>query len=372
MSADHLDLPEGVPPLTTFYLYLTTGCNLACRHCWITPNFTKGGLQPGQYLDLELLRQAILTARPMGLRSVKLTGGEPLLHPDFIAITRLLAEQELPFHMETNGTLIDGELARYLKEETGLWFVSVSLDGCHPATHDRFRGVAGSFDAAVAGIKHLAAAGFAPQIIMSPHRGNLEEAEGLVELAQRLGAGSVKFNPVTRSGRGTAMHERGETLDYDEVRDFARYLDRDLQRRSGIPLFLGLPLALSSLQQLALNAGHKCNVRSILGLLGSGEMALCGIGRNVPELCFGRLGEDDLREVWISHPVLRRLRKDLDGPYRGICGDCIHAAVCQYNCVAMNYLENGELASPAPICADAAARGLFPASRRITPAQQVA
>ncbi|HOZ22836.1 MAG TPA: radical SAM protein [bacterium] len=372
MSADQVCLPEGVPSLTTFYLYLTSGCNLACRHCWITPNFTQGRLKPDQYLDVELLHQAILTARPMGLGGVKLTGGEPVLHPDFVAITRLLTEQNLPFQMETNGTLIDAGLARYLKEETGLWFVSVSLDGCNPATHDRFRGVAGSFDAAVAGIKHLVDAGFAPQIIMSPHHGNLDEVEGLVELALRLGAGSVKFNPVTRSGRGIAMHERGETLDYDEVREFGRYLDAELQPRSSIPLHLGLPLALSSLQQLALRAGQKCNVRNILGILGSGEMALCGIGRNVPELCFGRLGEDDLREVWIGHPVLRQLRRDLEEPYRGICGDCIHARVCQLHCVAMNYLETGELASPAPICADAAARGLFPASRRVAAAQQVA
>ena len=46
------DLPEGVPPLFTFYLYLTNGCNLACRHCWITPTFVNGEPSPGDCLDL--------------------------------------------------------------------------------------------------------------------------------------------------------------------------------------------------------------------------------------------------------------------------------------------------------------------------------
>ncbi len=35
-----LALPEGVPPLTTFYLYLTDGCNLHCRHCELSLGVT--------------------------------------------------------------------------------------------------------------------------------------------------------------------------------------------------------------------------------------------------------------------------------------------------------------------------------------------
>ena len=42
-----LDLPEGVPPLRAFYLYMSTGCNLRCRHCWITPRFVRGEPDPG-------------------------------------------------------------------------------------------------------------------------------------------------------------------------------------------------------------------------------------------------------------------------------------------------------------------------------------
>ena len=39
-----LDLPDGVPPLTSLYLYIAGSCNLACRHCWITPRFVNGVL----------------------------------------------------------------------------------------------------------------------------------------------------------------------------------------------------------------------------------------------------------------------------------------------------------------------------------------
>jgi SynChlorMet cassette radical SAM/SPASM protein ScmF len=364
MADDKIQLAEDIPPLTTFYLYLTTGCNLACRHCWITPNFTKGELSPSQYLNVDLLRQAITEAKPLGLTSAKLTGGEPTLHPDFIEIVDLLTNEGLRFIMETNGTLIDAELAGYLKQKTSMWFVSVSLDGVTAETHDSFRNVPGSFDAALCGFKHLVTAGFKPQIIMCPHHGNIQEVDALVKLAVEIGAGSVKFNPVTKSGRGVSMHEKGEVLEFEDVLAFSRYVGNELQKRTPIPLYIGTPPALHTLHQLRQNAARSCSVRNILGILGSGEMALCGIGRNVAELCFGQLGKDDLKNIWNSHPLLRQLRKDLAGPYPDVCGDCIHARVCQTVCVAQNFLDSGHLVWPAEMCAEAESRGIFPDSRR--------
>jgi len=366
MADEKIILPEGVPPLTSFYLYLTTGCNLACRHCWITPNFTKGELSPGQYLDVNLLHQAVAEAKPLGLNSAKLTGGEPTLHPQFMEIVDLLTAEGLRLTMETNGTLIDADLALHLKQKSTLWHVAVSLDGAIAETHDSFRNVVGSFHAALNGLKNLVAAGFRPQVIMCPHHGNIHEVEELVKLAVEAGAGSVKFNPVTRSGRGIGMHERGEALFYDEVMEFSRFVTNELQKRTPIALHIGLPPALSNLRYLMQSANARCSIHNILGILGDGRMALCGIGRNVPELCFGRLGQDSIMEVWTSHPMLIHLRKILQGPYPGICGDCIHAQTCLMHCVAQNYLDTGNLESPAALCREAVSRNVFPDSRRIS------
>jgi SynChlorMet cassette radical SAM/SPASM protein ScmF len=359
-----LDLPEGVPPLTSFYLYLTSGCNLCCRHCWIVPTFVDGEPAPGEYLDLELLKQAVAEAKPLGLRSAKLTGGEPTLHPQFVEIVDYLTAEGLSLNMETNGTLIDTALARHLKNKTNLSFVSVSIDGPTAEVHDPFRGVTGSFEAAVRGFRALVEAGYRPQLIMCPHRGNVETIEEVVKLAVELGAGSVKFNPVTRSGRGIAMHERDETLDFEEVMELARFVRGPLQKRTAIKLILSTPLALYTVGELV-NGGQNgmCHVRHILGILGSGEMALCGIGRTIPELCFGKLGETSVTEVWLDHPLLRQLRQDLDGNYPDVCGECIHAGRCLTYCVAQNYQDTGRLVTPAWQCAEAHARGAFPAGR---------
>ena len=146
-----LKLPEGVPPLTTYYMYIAGGCNLACRHCWIAPTFDK---DPGncECLDLDLYKLAIQQGKPLGLTEIKYTGGEPLLHPDFLEMVDYAEKQELRTWMETNGTLITKEIAGHLKTKTNMHHISISIDGADPATHDHFRNVSGSFDAAMAGI----------------------------------------------------------------------------------------------------------------------------------------------------------------------------------------------------------------------------
>lgn len=356
-------LPEGVPPLVSFYLYLTSGCNLHCRHCWIVPSFVGGKADPGECLDVALLRRAVEEAKPLGLCSAKLTGGEPLLHPRFVEIVDMLTEAGLALHMETNGTLIDAELARYLKEKTSLNFISVSIDGPDAAVHDSFRGVPGSFDAAVRGFRHLVEAGYRPQWIMSLHRGNVRHVEAVAEMAVRLGAASVKYNPVMRSGRGAGMHERGEALDVEEILRLARFIRGELQRRTPIRLILGTPPALYTVGELQSGLDGLCPIRHILGILGSGDLALCGIGRTVPELCFGNLREVSVVEVWQSHPTLLRLREELDGAYPGVCGACLHARHCLTYCAAQNYQDGGRLVSPYWLCAEAYKRGLFPSGR---------
>ncbi len=362
-----LDLPPDVPALRTLYLYLSAGCNLHCRHCWIAPTFVNGKPVPAECLDFKALENAVAEAKPLGLISAKLTGGEPTLHPEFVRIVDFLADQGLCLTMETNGTLINRDLAQHLSAKK-LSHIAVSLDSSNPAWHDHFRERRGAFEDAVRGVGHLVEAGFRPQIIMSVCRENVDHIESLITLAQKIGAGSVKFNPVTASGRGAAIHRDGMGLSFNEHMTLTRRIRGLLQDRFSIHLCIMMPPALLTVKEILRykGAGGGCHVRHILGLLGTGEMALCGIGRNLPELCFGKLGEDSLREIWTSHPTLVRLRQDLDGPFPKLCGNCVHAKRCLTHCVAMNYEMTGKLVNVSPLCAEAEQRGLFPASRRIS------
>jgi SynChlorMet cassette radical SAM/SPASM protein ScmF len=151
--------------LNQIYFYLTAGCNLRCRHCWIAPHYQPQGQSAGA-LALRQLKSVIRQAKPLGLSGVKLTGGEPLLHPDISAILCYIKDEGLWLSMETNGVLCTSELACTVASISGA-FVAVSLDGAKPATHDWVRGVPGAFAGAVQGIRFMVEAGLRPQIIMS-------------------------------------------------------------------------------------------------------------------------------------------------------------------------------------------------------------
>jgi SynChlorMet cassette radical SAM/SPASM protein ScmF len=366
-----LDLPEGVPPLRSFYLYISDTCNLRCRHCWITPTFAGGIPSPDEVVDIELLRQAVKDAKPLGLNAAKLTGGEPMLHPKFSEIAKMLSDEGLILNMETNGTFINEDMARFLKDETKIGFISISLDSINESSHDRFRGVNGAYKAALKGLKCLVDAGYKNvQIIMAIHKGNVSEVKELVHLAASNGAGSVKLNPVTNNGRGALMHERNETLSIQEILELSDYVRGPLKKISHIPVIINIPLSLRPLKELVSNAhAGDCGVDHILGILGSGTVALCGIGRTMPELVYGKLGQDSIRDIWLNHKAVVKLRSDLVDfeNYPELCRNCIFMRKCRTGCLVQNYSNFGRLIWPHAMCIEAHETGQFSQSRKKKP-----
>ena len=353
-----------VPPLNTIYFYLTEGCNLRCRHCWIEPPHQS---EKRQYpaLDPGLFRHILEQARPLGLTSVKLTGGEPLMHPKIGEILAVLREEKLRFNVETNGVLCTPEVAQDLAR-SGLYHISVSLDGSDAETHEWVRGVKGCFDAALQGIRNLVSAGCRPQVIMTLMRRTVGQIEAVVRLAETLGASSVKFNIVQPTARGVKMHEAGETLSIREIVGLGERVEGELSAGAHIPLFYSHPAAFRPLGKMYGREGSGCGVcgiYGILGVLGNGSYALCGIGETVPELVFGHAAKDALADVWRDNPVLREIREGMPRKLGGICGECLMKGVCLGSCVAQNYYRSRNLWAPHWYCEEARKAGLFPEGR---------
>ncbi|MGB8214218.1 MAG: radical SAM protein [Anaerolineales bacterium] len=356
-------LPEGVPLLTSLYIYAAGSCNLACRHCWIVPKFQPDG-NGGPYVKLEHVEKAIREGKPLGLRSVKLTGGEPTLHPQFRQLVDLINDAGLDIMLETNGTLVDNDLALFLKARSHICFISVSLDGATAETHDALRSVQGSYEQAISGIKNLVSVGFQPQVICTLHKGNVSEMVDLIALAENLGCGSVKFNQVQQVGRGDHFSAT-EGLTVPEIIDLYRHLENEIVPQYNIQIHFDIPYAFSPIRKLMGESLGRCTVQNILGMLATGELALCGIGTTIPELVYGNVETDDLREVWCTSPGLSLMREQVPFQLRGICAHCIHRDFCQGQCVANNYHLEKKLDAPFFICEEAEKLGLFPESRKI-------
>ncbi len=134
-------------PVSNLRVSLTPKCNLSCIYC-----HREGENTPEAPLSAAEIAEVLRVAAGFGIRSVKFTGGEPMLRPDLIEIIK-----SVPAGMEssltTNGTLLAG-LAADLKQ-AGLRRVNVSIDSLDPVTYkkitgsDRLSDVLEGIDAAV-------------------------------------------------------------------------------------------------------------------------------------------------------------------------------------------------------------------------------
>ncbi len=353
-------------PLQQIYFYLTEGCNLQCRHCWIAPRYQGPG-KTYPSLDLSLFRSILWQGISLGLTTVKLTGGEPLLHPDIYKILDEIKKQKLSLLVETNGVLCDLEISKKLKAADENTQVSVSIDGADAETHEWVRNVEGSFEDSISGVKNLVKAGFRPQLIMSIMRKNLNQLEDIIKLAESLGAASVKFNLVQPTARGETLHEAGETLTIEELVETGRKVENVLSKTTSLKLIYHQPPAFRSLGRMF---GEKesigcsvCGIFTVLGVLSDGSYAFCGIGETIPEFIFGHAEKDSLRDVWNNTPMLNKIREGLPSKLEGICGNCILKGTCLGSCVAQNYYRSRELFAPFWFCDQAKQKGLFPSTR---------
>jgi MoaA/NifB/PqqE/SkfB family radical SAM enzyme len=201
-AVDAARAPEVVTrELDTLWFQLTgTLCNIACRHCFITcgPKEDRVPMMETQAV-LALLGEA----EALGVREYYFTGGEPMMHPDFLPLCRATLEKG-PLTVLTNGILIDEAAAAGLKslfDEARYSFeLRVSLDGMTAETNDPVRGQ-GTFAEIAAGLVRLAAVGLSPIITVVEHQ-EMGRPEFL-EFARGLGLRHprVKFLPLLRIGR---------------------------------------------------------------------------------------------------------------------------------------------------------------------------
>jgi pyruvate-formate lyase-activating enzyme/TusA-related sulfurtransferase len=167
------------PPLgERLWLYTNFDCNLRCDYCCVRSSPTS----PRRELGLELVRRIVAEARPLGLKQLFVTGGEPFLLPDIAPILGSCTEAA-PTTVLTNGMLFRGgrlEVLRALPRER--LTLQISLDSPSPELHDRHRG-SGSWERAWSGVETARREGF--RVRLAATVSTDEEAERFAEFLDR-------------------------------------------------------------------------------------------------------------------------------------------------------------------------------------------
>jgi MoaA/NifB/PqqE/SkfB family radical SAM enzyme len=170
-------------PLAT--LYLTERCNSRCVTC----DYWRHGRAD---MNLAEVRRLLPALRQLQTQVVLLSGGEPLMNPDWPAIAELLADQGIKVWLLTSGL----SLAKNARRAAELMdAITVSLDGTDAATYQAIRGL-DAFENVCAGIRAAAALGVPPSVRVTVQRTNYRQLPDFVALAQQLGARQVSFLAV--------------------------------------------------------------------------------------------------------------------------------------------------------------------------------
>lgn len=209
--------------VTGLRIALTHRCNMRCIYC-----HHEGETSPGEEMSKETVVQVVKAGADLGIKSVKFTGGEPLMRSDLEDILN-----ELPGHLDlsltTNGTLLAGRATSLA--EAGLDRLNVSLDALNPRIYSEITGgTKKDLNRVVEGIRSARDAGLTPiKLNMVVLRENQDEVDELIEFAREEGAILQLIELLDLEGKGLG----GDLVDIEKdlERRSDRIVTRDMHRR---------------------------------------------------------------------------------------------------------------------------------------------
>lgn len=185
LSAERFAVHPPLARLPLVTLYVTDRCNSRCVTC----DYWRHGRDD---MDLAAVTRLLPSFAQLGTQMVLLSGGEPLLNPEWAAIAELLRKNGLKIWLLTSGLA----LAKHARRAAELFdTITVSLDGADPETYAAIRGL-NAFHKVCEGIRAAAAEGSRPSVRVTLQRGNFRQLPAFVDLAKDLGARQVSFLAV--------------------------------------------------------------------------------------------------------------------------------------------------------------------------------
>ncbi|HOV13760.1 MAG TPA: radical SAM protein [Spirochaetota bacterium] len=160
---------------------ITPKCNCDCAYC----SFTSMKKEESP-LSTEKIKKVIREAQDLGVSTISIVGGEPLMNPDILEIIQSVDKNRSQVIMFTNGYFLK-EKAKDLRK-TGLTTVIVSIDSSDSLKHNQIKGKDGLFEKAVSGVKEAKKHGLLVGMSSVVHKKDFQDGElvKLFDLAKDL------------------------------------------------------------------------------------------------------------------------------------------------------------------------------------------
>jgi radical SAM protein with 4Fe4S-binding SPASM domain len=159
---------------------ITSRCNLRCVHCYIQ------GVNLGEDLTFQEICNILDQIADEGCLWLLITGGEPLVRPDFKDIYQYAKRKGMFVTLFTNGTLLTPEIADFLAE-LAPFAIEITLYGMSAETYESVTGVPGSFERCRRGIELLLERNLYLRLKSMIFSTNRSDLEAMKQYAESIG-----------------------------------------------------------------------------------------------------------------------------------------------------------------------------------------
>jgi radical SAM protein with 4Fe4S-binding SPASM domain len=308
---------------------ITLACDLGCKHCG-----SRAGKPRRDEMTTAEALDVVAQLDEVGVRDVVLIGGEAYLRDDWTAIARALADRGITVNMTTGARNLTPERIRQAVD-AGLSSISISINGL-AATHDAVRGVRGTFAAATAAARAVAATTMQLSVNTQINRLSMPELPDIARLLVELGARAWQIQLTVAMGRAA---DRPELLlqPYELVELFPRLVEiKDtILEPNRIALFPANNIGYFGPYEHRIRAGGEAGRhwsgcpagQWAIGIEADGKLKGCP---SLPTAAYtgGNLKTERLVEL-LGRPELRALRERTRDDLWGHCATCYYADVCK-------------------------------------------
>ncbi|ODS31767.1 MAG: radical SAM superfamily protein [Candidatus Scalindua rubra] len=324
---------------------LTKTCNLLCSHCYLPTNNSQQhniipkGKNNQEELNTDAAHKVIDEIAELNPNIILiLTGGEPLLRKDLFYLSRHASRKGMMVLLGTNACLINDDIATKLKDN-GISGVGISFDSMYPDVHDSIRGLKGSWEMAIKGMKTCKRQGLEIQIQTTVFKRNYDEIPKLVAFANEMGAKVFNLFFLVCTGRGQDITDITSKQYEDALKQIYKlhnqYEGKMLVSAKCAPHYRRIAYEMNPESALVKYYSGGCPAGThYCRITPEGNVTPCPY----MDTSCGNLREKSFAEIWNDSGTLKELR---ESNLKGRCGECEFMSMCK-GCRARAYVTTGD------------------------------
>ncbi len=303
-------------------------CDLACVHCRASAMSERNPAELTTAEGFKLLEEI----RGFGNPLMVFTGGDPLKRPDIYDLLRHSVSLGLRTNVTPSATPLLTPTAIDRFKACGVSRMAISLDGPDAETHDSFRGVPGTFDQAMAALRHAQSIGLDTQLQTTVTRRNSNKLARVAELAGSVGVRMWSLFFLLVTGRALANDDL-TAEEYEKVFEFLYNISLvapfEVKTTEGMHYRRYLAQRIKAGGR-AENKGGGVLFRTAGVSDGKGFVFVSHTGEIFPSgflpVSAGNVRRDSLVEVYRNSSLFQTLRDPAS--HEGKCGFCEYRNLC--------------------------------------------